>query len=99
MVQKERGWLKKPCAFLKNFTELSERQRIIDFSLRNAMSYGKKKSKPLMDKFKCWLDELYPTVLPKSPLGNAMNYCLKLWPGLTRFLDDGRLEVDNNLTE
>ena len=52
-----------------------------------------------MDKFKSWLDELYPTVLPKSPLGNAMNYCIKLWPGLTRFLEDGRLEIDNNLTE
>jgi transposase len=57
------------------------------------------KSKPLMDKFKVWLEELYPTVLPKSPLGQAMNYCIKRWSGLTRFLDDGRLEVDNNLTE
>jgi transposase len=58
-----------------------------------------RKSKPLMDKFKLWLDELYPTVLPQSPLGKAMHYCIKLWPGLTRFLEDGRLEIDNNLTE
>src|ERR1700720_3633883 len=57
------------------------------------------KSKPLMDKFKAWLDEMYPTVLPKSPLGLAMSYCINRWPGLTRFLDDGRLEIDNNLTE
>ena len=56
-------------------------------------------SKPLMEQFKIWLDEMIPTVLPQSPLGNAMNYCIKLWPGLTRFLDDGRLEIDNNLTE
>jgi transposase len=58
-----------------------------------------KESKPLMEKFKTWLDELYPTVLPQSPLGKAMNYCIKLMPGLMRFLDDGRLEIDNNLTE
>jgi transposase len=57
------------------------------------------KSKPLLEKFKRWLDEVYPTLLPKSPLGNAVNYCIKLWSGLTRFLDDGRLEIDNNLTE
>ena len=57
------------------------------------------KSKPLIEKFKQWLDELYPTTLPQSPLGKAMNYCIKLWPGLIRFLDDGRLEIDNNLTE
>jgi transposase len=37
--------------------------------------------------------------LPQSPLGKAMNYCIKLWAGLTRFLEDGRLEIDNNLTE
>ena len=55
--------------------------------------------KPLMSKFKSWLDEVYPTVLPNSPLGNAVNYCIKLWAGLSQFLDDGRLEIDNNLTE
>ena len=38
-------------------------------------------------------------MLPQSPLGKAVNYCIKLWPGLTRFLEDGRLEIDNNLTE
>ena len=42
---------------------------------------------------------MHPTVLPQSPLGKAIHYCIKLWPGLTRFLEDGRLEVDNNLTE
>ena len=52
-----------------------------------------------MDEFKLWLDKLYLTTLPQSPLGKAMNYCIKLWPGLTRSLEDGRLEIDNNLTE
>lgn len=42
---------------------------------------------------------MFPTVLPQSPLGKAMQYCINLWPGLTRFLEDGRLEIDNNLTE
>ena len=56
-------------------------------------------SKPLMNKFKAWLEELYPTALPKSPLGLAMQYCLNRWSGLACFLEDGRLEIDNNLTE
>ena len=58
-----------------------------------------KESKPLLEKFKAWLDDIYPTVLPQSPLGKAINYSLKLWNGLICFLDDGRLEIDNNLTE
>ena len=57
------------------------------------------KSKPLLDEFKIWLDVIYPTLLPKSPLGKAVNYVIKHWCGLIRFLDDGRLEIDNNLTE
>jgi len=52
-----------------------------------------------MDEFKQWLDINYPTVLPKSPLGKAFNYCLKYWDGLCAFLEDGRLKADNNLTE
>ncbi|MFA0792700.1 transposase [Microbulbifer echini] len=36
---------------------------------------------------------------PKSPLGKAMNYCLKYWNRLCALLNDGRLEVANNLAE
>lgn len=57
------------------------------------------KSKPLMESFKEWLDEIYPTVLPQSPLGKAIQYWQNRWQGLMRYLDDGRLEADNNLTE
>lgn len=38
-------------------------------------------------------------VLPKSALGNARNYVLSNWEALTRYLDDGRLEIDNNKIE
>src|SRR5439155_27035612 len=37
--------------------------------------------------------------LPESSLGKATAYMLGLWPGLTRFLDDPRIPLDNNATE
>jgi transposase len=37
--------------------------------------------------------------LPESSLGKAIAYMLGLWPGLTRFLDDPRIALDNNATE
>jgi transposase len=74
-------------------------REIKDASYEKRYQARQEKSKPLMDKFKVWLNKMYPTVLPQSPLGKAINYCIKLWPGLTRFLEDGRLEADNNLTE
>jgi hypothetical protein len=35
----------------------------------------------------------------KSDLAAAMRYALSLWTALTRFCDDGRLEIDNNAAE
>jgi len=56
-------------------------------------------SKPIMENFKAWLDENYLTVLPQSSLGKAFFYTINHWDGLIRFLNDGRLEIDNNHTE
>ena len=87
---------------LRHFKELYKIERYAkDNHLTPEQRYTlrQEKSKPLMEKFKLWLNELYPTTLPQSSLGKAMNYCINLWSGLMRFLDDGRLEIDNNLTE
>ncbi len=37
--------------------------------------------------------------MPKSPWGQATHYMLGLWPRLTRYLEEGRVELDNNLIE
>jgi hypothetical protein len=37
--------------------------------------------------------------LPQSALGRAISYVLDQWSGLERFLEDGRLEIDNNTVE
>ena len=56
-------------------------------------------SKVVLDELKPWLEALRPHVLPKSPMGDAIGYALRQWGPLTRFLDDGRLEIDNNRVE
>ncbi|MFO7639811.1 MAG: IS66 family transposase [Candidatus Competibacteraceae bacterium] len=40
-----------------------------------------------------------PEVLPKSPLGKAIDYTLALWGRLTVYLDHGQLEIDSNWIE
>ena len=37
--------------------------------------------------------------LPQGLLGQAIDYTSKRWEALTRFVDDGVLEIDNNLIE
>jgi len=57
------------------------------------------KSKPLLDKLFIWLNEKQKTTPPKSPIGKAIAYTLNQWGKLVRYLDDGRLEIDNNRSE
>jgi len=57
------------------------------------------KSKPLVEEFRKWLDEIAPSVLPKSLFGLAVNYGRQQWPKLVRFLEDGRIEISNNRAE
>ncbi len=56
-------------------------------------------SKPIMDALYVWLKEHMPLILPQSTLGKAFSYAIKHEVGLRQFLNDGRLEIDNNLTE
>lgn len=55
------------------------------------------KSQPIVDEIQAWL--LSQRALPQSSLGKAITYTCKLWTGLTRFLDEPRIPLDNNGTE
>lgn len=56
-------------------------------------------SAPVMEKLHNYLLELQEEVLPKSPAAKAVRYSLNQWEALTRFLQDGDLEIDNGATE
>ena len=55
--------------------------------------------KPILDTFKQWLDEQSGVILPKSKLGSALGYCINQWTKLLDYLQDSRLEIDNNRAE
>src|SRR5690242_6604105 len=53
----------------------------------------------LLEKLHKYLLELKQDVLPKSPAAAAVRYALNQWEALTRFLEDGDLEIDNGASE
>ena len=55
------------------------------------------KSRPLVDALEPWLRAKLGLISQKSKLAEAIRYALSRWEGLTRFIDDGRIELDNNL--
>ena len=55
--------------------------------------------KPGLDALLSWANEMQARTAPKSALGKAIHYLLEQWPHLTRYLEDGRLELSNNRAE
>lgn len=63
------------------------------FELRNS------KSKPILAELRAWLELVESKVLPKGSMASAIRYTLEQWTALCRFLEDGRLAIDNNAAE
>ena len=68
-----------------------------DMTPEERLDLRQKKSKPIMDKFYVTLEKI--DVLPKSPLGAVIAYCINQKVPLQRYLEDGRLSIDNNAVE
>ena len=63
------------------------------------LALRKRLSVPVMAKLNKYLLKIQDEVLPKSPAGKAVRYALNQWEALSRFLEDGDLEIDNGATE
>ena len=91
------GRAQKGLSFIQSLYQVERRSR--KMTPEDRYLFRKEHAIPILDKFKKWLDLALPEVPPKSALGMALGYTHKLWPRLIRYLDDGRLEIDNNGVE
>ena len=57
------------------------------------------RGKPLLESMKQWMEEILGKLSKKSDTTRAIHYALSRWDALTRYCDDGRLEIDNNAAE
>ena len=62
-------------------------------------SLRRREAVPLLNDLEAWLRAQLAKLAPKSSLAGAFRYALAHWGALTRYLEDGRLEIDNNLAE
>src|ERR1017187_5386365 len=57
------------------------------------------RARPLLDSFRTWLEECLTKLSQKSDTTAAVKYALGRWKALTRYAEDGGLEIDNNAAE
>ncbi len=73
----------------------NERKKLLE--LRHKIR--QQESRPKIDEIRKWAFENLPNTHPESKMGKALSYMLKLWRGLTVFLDNPEVPLDNNAAE
>jgi transposase len=62
-------------------------------------SIRKARAKPLLDSMRTWMENTLAKLSRKSDTAAAIRYASSRWQALTRYVDDGKLEIDNNVAE
>ncbi len=57
------------------------------------------KSTPILEEMKKVLESFRGKILPQSPIGKAVSYALNHWGQLSKFVENGKVEIDNNRIE
>ena len=85
---------------LNLFQQLYNIERTIkDNNAGDKRQVRQSKAIPILNKLKAYLDKSVTQTLPKTTLGEAISYTLKQWPKLTRYVEEGNLNIDNNRAE
>ncbi len=73
--------------------------RVRGLSSAHRLAERRSFSRPFVQALHTWLEAQLPRVAGRSTLAEAIRYALSRWEGLTRFLHDGRIELDTNPVE
>ena len=83
--------------WIRQLYDLEDRAR--EWSVDARRELRAREANPVLDRIEAYLAELTGTVLPKSSLARAVTYARNQWPALRCYTEDGRLSIDNNVSE
>ena len=84
-------------ALIQQLYQVEHEAAALDPEARRALR--QEQALPLLAKIDAERQALGRTVLPKSPVGEAVRYLTNQWAALQRYVDDGRLAIDNNAAD
>ena len=94
---KRRGHAWRGLSLIQKLYGVEQQARPLSTDERHA--YRLQHARPVLDEMRDWLALVLPQVPPTGAVGKALSYLHHEWDKLTRYLDDGRLEIDNNHCE
>jgi transposase len=73
--------------------------RIRGMSAEERRTLRQQHARPILDNLKAWITDTLSSLPQKQKLAEAMRYALSRWEALGVYIDDGRVEIDNNIAE
>jgi transposase len=83
--------------WIRQLYDIEERARMWTEAARTALR--QQEAEPVLDRIEAYLAQLERRTLPKSVLARAVSYAQNQWQALRRYTSDGRLSIDNNVSE
>jgi transposase len=83
--------------WIRQLYDIEDRAR--DFAPEERQALRQREAVPILDKIEKYLDDLSVRILPKSALGKALTYARNQRAALRQYVSDGRLTIDNNVSE
>jgi len=95
--KKQTGKAHRGLALIQKLYQIEKQARTLTPEAR--YEYRRQHAPTILNELRRWLDEVLSQVPPTSATGKALNYLHNEWDKLIRYLEDGRLEIDNNGAE
>lgn len=95
--KKQRGKAHRGLALIQKLNGIEKQARKLKPKAPHDHRQGH--ARPILEELRHWLDEALPQLPSTSATGKALNYVHNLKDRLIRYLDDRRLEIDNNSAE
>ena len=86
-------------SFISKLYQIENQLKAKGLSVAERYQLRQDKARPILNAFKLWLDETNEKLTNKSYIAIAVQYTLNQWEKLIRYIEDGELGIDNNITE
>ena len=96
---KKSGSVNVALSYIRKLYGIEKRAKAQRLDVKQLVVVRQTEAKPLLEKFRVWLEKKSLQVVPRSLLGKAVSYTLDQWPRLIGYLEVGDATPDNNLAE
>ncbi|PRD48017.1 IS66 family transposase, partial [Sphingobacterium haloxyli] len=98
-LQNDRPRAEKALMMIQKLYKIERRAKEEQLAAEKIKELRLKESLPVINQMGKWIFEEIKNTLPKSQIGKAMAYAYARWDALSAYLNDGHLQIDNNLIE